>query len=1061
MLRFTRRWHDAANGPLHGEARLLFRTSPDAERFAFGPELPDPRTALPAIPSGVSSTRTRIAALLSDVPMVQANAVMDSLVEDLKNASDTNAALNQAVTTQKLQDYVPEEFVENVLNPMNETIDAAKREQEAMKRVLDAAARLNSLLTVTDPPKQQIAAMRDDMEELRRELGGANRNTDAVDAFINRLQQADRWISSTGGSTDPDDPDVFDDAIWPTLTHEQRERAMERIQNIIDIPAMITHVRDEAYDAYVDFRASGVDERLREFQRLLPVWESQKEAQETDKSVPTVNQVRDKVNKLSTKLVLMSEALSGMADDVARGKNEGAVNAVEGMRKAGFTWDGVRDYVDKKLSYTQEAQRRLSYIERFETLEDTHMPPLRTLAMMRTDVEREQQNRRNKNEHPDRVNMLDDELRAIDRTQEALLRRDGGLPDVSSDQAWGRLTPAEQRHVIDFMRDNLGINVYLQSTMALATNITKRIETDEDKVEVKLTKRVQDVQGVLGKEQRNIPAWDEKMSIFGMLKSARGGWEQMKQTLGIEFYTPMQLWMAFQELKEAFEEVRKQNDRLKASKLSALAGRALAPVLGHDFELILENNQIKKNDEVKNGFLEALKSDSWDPGFDDMFKPGGILDQNFHDKNRTRAIIEFAVTKGMLFDASDGDASKEKVLFGRWRYRDLVPSEWSEGQINSYWGNQAAANALNTKKRAEIGKDLVKNVEKAEDFIAVITDTIKSHDLWLAKGMIERAFDKGKDGKFSAWMAVTLMELLRTDPILRRYAPVEWLDQVGIISAKTAAFTMGHLNFHRNMYIMPWLRSGEESLRGAGNLGQIIQDLKDDILAVDSSLDQEKLNEMIGRILATQQVEHKGKVFTIFDEKYNYYNAGSGMQREVDVKELSDDFFNDRSEILLCDAPIIAKILQYGSTRLFDYDFRAKKLFSHAVRAQEELYESIKEHPDQERQLRKAAERFRTTFGEKMEKKFRELFQQSGTLTLTEFTLDDEATPALAAMVQEGFVSLDTMREGLFGPNKAGQELSLAILKQCADAPRTLEKEGLNERIKALLAEYETARRRG
>ena len=786
--------------------------------------------------------------------------------------------------------------------------------------------------------------------------------------------------------------------------------------------------------------------------------------------IPTVEAARTALEDVSRKVAMMHALLESMGDQAKAEIEAGTLPISE------KDWKDMTDDLEMKLAVVSRQKRDLSYVDKLQDLQNVQIAPMNIIGALRAKADQDRQQFIDRNER-DEVARMDRFLRELNEVERALRAREDGLPDVSTAEKWTTIPHEERLKVYEKMNTILGVPEALRTIQNTSLALTK--EMGEKPL---LTRVLEDFQKRLGKEQADEPAIEGEGAFT--LHSVQGMWNKTKQSLGIEFYTPMQLYLAFQELKEAFLEVRKQKDRLQASKIAAFAGRALSPLpyFGRDFEMILENSQIKKNDEVKNGFVEALKAPSWDPGFDDLFKPGGIMDQNFHDKNRTRAILEYAASKGFLYELMDSSTSANKVLFGRWKYESLLPSEWTEQQVSAYWGNLPGDNTNGGEKRAELGKELTKNVDNADEFIESIDTAIKTHDLWFAKGVIERALDRGKSGNLSARIGVLVMERMRTDPLLRKVIPIGWMDKTGVLSAKTAAFTFGHFNFQRK-YIYAWARSGETSMRGAGSLGRIIEDVKQDILDKDPALDPDKhtqgseewekaqktLNLLVGRVLASEIIEvgngkgkgvpadgsQGGKIVSIFDRKFDFYNKGSGKQRddEVDIEKLPDDFFNDPSEILLCDAPIISKILSYGSTRLFDHDFRAKMLFTHAGERLAELKKLAGQarDRDQRRALEGAAERFQTTFGAKIVRFLKtKVYPQTNTLPLTAFTLED-GTPAIMSMVRAGFVPLSVLEEGLKADKRDTTEFVEALLEQLIDDPAKDEND-LRKAAAAMLA---------
>ena len=561
---------------------------------------------------------------------------------------------------------------------------------------------------------------------------------------------------------------------------------------------------------------------------------------------------------------------------------------------------------------------------------------------------------------------------------------------------------------------------------------------------------------------------------------AKGWFQSIKEDLDIEFYSPKEIFEAFTQVKEALEETWRQKRQIKSSGLAKQIG-SIAKYLPHasDADRILRGNQEKKNDEVKNQYKEFLNAPSQQPNFPDTLGPGGELERNAHDPNRARAVLEYSADRGWLYDITDHFA--DKTLLGRFHIPDLMPKEWEKKERDSFFFGLVFANQAGTNKQAEAGKNFVHSRTKEGEFIDALTAALNDKDLWFAKGIMERAFEKGLTGEISPWMATTVMRKMREDKEFRRIVPISWLDEIGKIAAYSPAPTLGKIKFEKDA-----IRDGARRTAGRdldstaelGNFGRVVQDIRDEILSKDASLaptspdetkrkDQEKnLDRLIAQVLATQTVKlSNGKIVTIFSEKYDDYNSGfGGEQGQSKIGDLDEDFYRNRSEIMLSDKNMIEQILLPTGDGDFADKTRAGHFLSRAIEVLLEFDELIKASTDaqEKRELTRAKTRFRDTFGQKIEAWLLTRLDSSRASTLATQTLGKstvlsgntvprQGEYAVLALLKMRIIGLKNVRESYL-KGWQGKAFAERVLQQCVDPTLNPADEELRREAQAILS---------
>lgn len=509
------------------------------------------------------------------------------------------------------------------------------------------------------------------------------------------------------------------------------------------------------------------------------------------------------------------------------------------------------------------------------------------------------------------------------------------------------------------------------------------------------------------------------------------GWAQLKNALGLQFVTPIELWESIKAVGEAYASTRKDRSQLRITNTANMIGETLGKMglAGQETVNVLKQDQMGKNDEIKKKYKDWLTSTTISAGFDMMFKDGGLLDEHVRtgDTNRIQAILEAAADKGMLYDITEYGTKKR--LLNKWTFEQLLPADWTPGQVGNYIGTLVYLNQAGSRKQAEEGKKMMYSLTTAEDFIKNIDDAIKGRDIWFAKGIVERAKEKGKKGEMGALIATTILRRLEADPLLRSVIPTEWLDETGGMFIATPAFTMGYLAFGKDV-IKGWGRmtstEPHAKLR-TGMLGRARGMIHEEIMEKDPSLRPsgpddndaiQKLDELTAMVLAANKVKlPNGRYVTILSRRYNFYHNDKRKQRTVKVGDTGTDFFEFRSEAILVNAPVVEEILRVSSSGSFEEPSRARFFLKNVIDAHKELKGQGAEMDD-------AAANFREIMGQKLTPWVETLLDRGNTGGLANIGLGDSQAAqdrALYRLFEDGF--LDKAILSRHGTTRLGDNL--------------------------------------
>lgn len=514
---------------------------------------------------------------------------------------------------------------------------------------------------------------------------------------------------------------------------------------------------------------------------------------------------------------------------------------------------------------------------------------------------------------------------------------------------------------------------------------------------------------------------------------------------GIRFYSLYEVMEGITKVKDAYVQAYKERSSLRTDILAQQIGAVASylPWGGSDVPHTLESRLDEANDKVKSHHAEHLKSRN--AKYLELFGAHGELVHNSHDGNRARGVLEYAASRGWLYDidlnSQDRDGILEvHTLGGKFSLRQLVPSSWSTDKIKDYQSTLLTQQNRGKNDETEKYHNRYHNVNKADDFVKLINEEMSNVNLWAVRGIAKRAFERGLKSHISPWVITTIFQHLEENPLIRRVATTDWLDQMGgagLNAYYTSHFTSGYMKFERDK-IREWLESGDpHKVSEAGIFGRALTDIHDDIrkrTGIDwahlKGKEKQQLNEQVSQILAGKIVEINGQSFSIFSEKYDWYRSNE-MIATLDtlnpsVDQEDPDYYTDYCENLIGSTRVVEQILSASGNGKFKYEDKAALYMTNVWKLYNEL---------EGKSLHREAEKFREEISAKINAAIETALGdgRSGGMERNMMRGEFGQHRALAKLTREGFVDLETLINGIFEKSN-GSKLAEGILTDQKEA---------------------------
>lgn len=492
-------------------------------------------------------------------------------------------------------------------------------------------------------------------------------------------------------------------------------------------------------------------------------------------------------------------------------------------------------------------------------------------------------------------------------------------------------------------------------------------------------------------------------------------WQVFQSTtksLGIKFYSVKELGEGVKQVWDAFKEAWHARSHHRAAEFGVAVAKMLEKLpYGPDIEQVLESGIQRHDDEEKNKYMEFLKSRN--VGFGSLFVDHhNLMDANRTDPNRARGVLEYAASKGWLYDIDTIQfaPAREKKFFGRFRLADYVPADWSDTRINEYFYVLLGQNKSGADNEENSTYGRIKDIENPPAFIKNLEAELDGLNLWSAMGVCKRAIERGLWAEISPWLTTTIMRKLQ-DPKVRKYIPRSWLDKVGSLAFYRTSFTLGVFKGERKKFDA-WLKTGDkDDLTQIGTFGKVIKEIRDDIESKKGNLDFTTaegiriLDRYTARVLAGELVElPNGATVTIFDTRYAFYRNSDIIKKQGEVESVEKedpDYYTQTTDNIIAGGTPVDQILQVTGNAKFQHESKAQHYLGNVLREHGKL---------QAAKRFSAAEALRKEFGTKISGWFVKQLGDSRTTGLADYqTMEsgEEGPYAIATFIRKGYMPID------------------------------------------------------
>lgn len=622
---------------------------------------------------------------------------------------------------------------------------------------------------------------------------------------------------------------------------------------------------------------------------------------------------------------------------------------------------------------------------------------------------------------------------------------------ATDEELWSLFTEQEKQEIVSKISEEAGIDALKQAIGGDVDAVTTALN---DK---KPTEQILNQQRMFQEMKRNIeiakaggkkkhdPSDDEFASTENMWTALQSSVNSFNQAAGIEWLTLYEWYEAFNEVIESIKEVKKRKSRGRIARAALQIGQvaALIPGMGgSDLINVLEEQQQNKNDEVMDSFVKELKNNRVDYGFSKLFGDGkgdGGLLKYYHqlgDTNRTRAILTFAAGKGLLYEI-EGKSWNEYELPGGIPFRNLMPPEWTDNQVDTWFGNLQFSNTQGITSQMKAGEDFVSGRATLDGYIEPFKGAVNGLSLWFAKGIANKALVKVKEGEMSALLTLTVLDAWAHNKLFRRFVPTEWLDRlagdskqllIGMIKYDKAHLVEGGRGEKDKANITHDLWDAHaDGKAGKQRLGPLVVGVQEYILKMDESLDPNKYTGDKKKEIEAKYMDYQAKVLacktvTLPNKKVVSIYAPAlrplhiqyepNEMRDANVAALGDDFFIERSEIINSTAEVmqyIGKVRDDG----FAEPTKARYFFSHIIDTYQELSEQARKQGAQKEEFARAADNFKNKLRPNLDQ-WAERNLQAGVGTdklLTEKHADQKGRKLLVTLLDQGLISMSLVQK--------------------------------------------------
>lgn len=356
--------------------------------------------------------------------------------------------------------------------------------------------------------------------------------------------------------------------------------------------------------------------------------------------------------------------------------------------------------------------------------------------------------------------------------------------------------------------------------------------------------------------------------------------------------TPRNLLHVFKTFKEAIVENYNSNEKVKENndaKKIAETFSIFKPIR-HTIKKLARSSNSEESDK----FLDYIKKEGFT--YDELFGPdgkgrqNGLLYDNRHNFNRTKAVLEYAADKAWLYKLD------------RFNGHDVYGVDFIKAEGQESFEELVQKNEQGKKHEIDHGYEKIDKDADVPPIIDVLIHELSEKKIFAAVGVLKRLQEKAKYSHSNAWGAVTFINAMRgmhehhpgkVEELLR-VMDKGALDQIGNIGIGQSAWTLTMFKTLRHQ-LETW-KNGGPFVTEENYLARAITmiEQKMDLKHVTFKKQKDK-DEAIAMILAgkTFKDEATGLTISIFESDFTYYrDYWDKTSTTTSAKDSDDDWFN-------------------------------------------------------------------------------------------------------------------------------------------------------------------------
>lgn len=461
---------------------------------------------------------------------------------------------------------------------------------------------------------------------------------------------------------------------------------------------------------------------------------------------------------------------------------------------------------------------------------------------------------------------------------------------------------------------------------------------------------------------------------------------------------------------EALHHAWEHQGEIKSSAIADAIGNGMRWLPFYGEETALQLNQTLRSKNREKTEQEKKHLEHSDKEWHELFGAdghGGLLHEYIHGANydNARAVLEYAASRGWLYDIDHSMGAGPKLVFGN--SIDAICADWTPAERTNYYTLLRTQNASGRESEIKKSEERIHQIGEVPVFIAEMERELNKYNLWAVVGIAQRAMDRGLIGEVAPWLATTVLEKLRSDPVLRGLADEQFFDKIGTLSAYNTAFTLGWLKNERKT-LRRWTAFSDENYFESTNIGRACKQIEEDICRVDSSYEREdrkgELRQTVSQILTGQIVNVSGTPFCIFQNRYTWYRDACthSFAEPADAYKEDSDYYIEKTEQWLNPENVYKKILDHTSTGVFAKEALAKPFITKLIKQAQDLKNSGM--PD-------AYENYMREQRQKIDLWASGLDSHGAGVRITTTVLNDNITPAVAALYWNGLISENMLKK--------------------------------------------------